>query len=253
MVVTTRLAKLTLLGIMLLSAASASAQNELRATFFKDADTAKAAAEAANAELLAPKNFERGMKEFSDAESALQRGRNIETVRSNAAQATSFFKTATDKAALAKTALAQVMKSRQDAANAKAPELSPETWQKAVTFPQPSPSYSQSPILTTLKSSIMRRIFALVLILAIVPNLSAQEESDTTKVGVGKKNIVTVTEDHDGTEVIVQDEFVVVDDRDDTVKVNLLGGQLQINWQDKDSPVLMTGPAETVFEGSVQL
>jgi diaminopimelate epimerase len=40
---------------------------------------------------------------------------------------------------------------------------------------------------------------------------------------------------------------------DNTVKVNLLGGQLQINWQDKDSPVLMTGPAETVYEGSVQL
>ena len=81
MVVTTRLAKLTLLGLLLLSAASASAQNELRATFFKDADAAKAAAEAANAELLAPKNYERGMKEYSDAESALQRGRNIETVR----------------------------------------------------------------------------------------------------------------------------------------------------------------------------
>lgn len=67
----------------------------------------------------------------------------------------------------------------------------------------------------------MRRIFAFLLILAIMPNLSAQEESDTTKVGVGKKNIVTVTEDHDGTEVILQDEFVVVDDRDDTVKVKL--------------------------------
>jgi hypothetical protein len=67
----------------------------------------------------------------------------------------------------------------------------------------------------------MRRIFAGLLILAIVPHLSAQEESDTTKVGVGKKNIVTVTEDHDGTEVIVQDEFIIVDDRDDTVKIKL--------------------------------
>ncbi len=54
-----------------------------------------------------------------------------------------------------------------------------------------------------------------------MPHLSAQEESDTTKVGVGKKNIVTVTEDHDGTEVIVQDEFIIVDDRDDTVKIKL--------------------------------
>ncbi len=67
----------------------------------------------------------------------------------------------------------------------------------------------------------MRRIFASFLILAVVPHLFAQEESDTTKVGVGKKNIVTVTEDHDGTEVIVQDEFIIVDDRDDTVKIKL--------------------------------
>ena len=67
----------------------------------------------------------------------------------------------------------------------------------------------------------MRRIFAFLLIMAIVPHLSAQEESDTTKVSMGKKNIVTVTEDYDGTEVIVKDEFVIVDDRDDTVKIKL--------------------------------
>ncbi len=131
MVVTTRLAKLTLLGLLLLSTTFAFAQNELRATFFKDADAARAAADAANAELLAPKNYERGMKEYTDAESALQRGRNIETVRSNAAAAASYLTTAADKAALAKTALAQVLKSRQDAANAKAPQLSAEIWQEA--------------------------------------------------------------------------------------------------------------------------
>jgi outer membrane protein OmpA-like peptidoglycan-associated protein len=131
MVVTTRLAKLTLLGLVLLSTSIAFAQNELRATFFKEADAARAAAEAANAELLAPKNYERGMKEYSDAESALQRGRNIEIVRSNAAAAASYLSTAAEKAALAKTALAQVLKSRQDAANAKAPQLSAEIWQEA--------------------------------------------------------------------------------------------------------------------------
>jgi len=131
MVATTRLAKLTLLGLVLISTTSAFAQNELRATFFKEADAARAAADAANAELLAPKNYERGMKEYADAESALQRGRNIETVRSNAAAAASYLTTAADKAALAKTALAQVLKSRQDAANAKAPQLSAEIWQEA--------------------------------------------------------------------------------------------------------------------------
>jgi len=114
-----------------LGATTLHAQDELRNTFFKEADAAKAAADAADAQLLAPRSYERGMKEYNDAEEALERGRNIETVRSNAADATRYFKTATSSAELAKVKLAQVMKSRQDAANARAPALSPDIWQEA--------------------------------------------------------------------------------------------------------------------------
>jgi len=120
-----------LIVTLLLGVGSAYAQDELRKTFFKEADAAKAQADAANAQLLAPRSYERGLSEYSDAEFALDRGRNIETVRSNAADAAQFFKTATTAARLAATAFAQVMKSRQDAANARAPELSSEIWQEA--------------------------------------------------------------------------------------------------------------------------
>jgi outer membrane protein OmpA-like peptidoglycan-associated protein len=121
-----------LIAALLLASAGAIAQdNELRKTFFKEADAAKAAADAADANLLAPRSYARGMDEFRDAEMALERGRNIETVRSNAADAARHFKTATTAAELASTALAQVMKSRQDAANARAPELAPEIWAEA--------------------------------------------------------------------------------------------------------------------------
>lgn len=118
---------------LLLAALSAPvfAQDELRDTFFKDADAAKAAAEEADASLLSPRNFTRAMSEFEDAEDALRRGRNIETVRSNAGDATRYFRAATEAATLARTALAQVLKSRQDAANARAPELAPELWEDA--------------------------------------------------------------------------------------------------------------------------
>jgi diaminopimelate epimerase len=37
------------------------------------------------------------------------------------------------------------------------------------------------------------------------------------------------------------------------VKVDLPGGQLLINWAGGDSPVLMSGPAEHVFEGQIKL
>jgi outer membrane protein OmpA-like peptidoglycan-associated protein len=125
------LLRVVLIATFLTVAADAAAQDELRQTFFKEADAAKAAAEAANAELLAPRSYQRGLDEYSDAEYALERGRNIETVRSNAADAARYFRTATTAAELATTALAQVMKSRQDAANARAPELSADSWQEA--------------------------------------------------------------------------------------------------------------------------
>jgi outer membrane protein OmpA-like peptidoglycan-associated protein len=118
MPVQNRLLNCILVLALLLGASSALAQDELRNTFFKEADAAKAAAEAADASYLAPRSFERGMSEYNAAESALERGRNIETVRSNAAE-------------LAKTALAQAMKSRQAAANALAPKLSPDIWNEA--------------------------------------------------------------------------------------------------------------------------
>ncbi|MCH8248644.1 MAG: OmpA family protein [Proteobacteria bacterium] len=131
MVAKTGLLRLVILSVVLLAAGSGYAQDELRKTFFKDADAAKALAESGNAKLLAPRSYERGMKEYRDAESALERGRNIEYVRSNAADATRYFKTAVEAARLAKTALAQGLKSRQDAANASAPRLSPEIWSDA--------------------------------------------------------------------------------------------------------------------------
>ncbi len=128
MVAKNSIAKLVILSVMLLAAGSGHAQDELRRTFFKDADAAKAAADAVEAKDYAPKAYANGMKEYRTAEDALRRGRNIEYVRSNAADATQYFKTAAKTAQLARTALAQVMKSRQDGANARAPELAPELW-----------------------------------------------------------------------------------------------------------------------------
>ena len=40
---------------------------------------------------------------------------------------------------------------------------------------------------------------------------------------------------------------------DDTVRVKLHGGELSIAWLGFDTPVLMTGPATTVFEGKIQI
>ena len=117
--------------IVALGIGTAVAQDELRKTFFKEVDAALAAADETNAELLSPENHTAGTKDYKAAETGLAKGRNIEYVRSKAAAAEVHFDAATKAADLATTVLSQVLKSRQDAANAKAPELSPDIWVKA--------------------------------------------------------------------------------------------------------------------------
>jgi len=124
-------ARVMALVILLLGAATTMAQDELHDTFFKEADAALEAADAANANLLSPRNYERATSAYQAADKGLARGRNIEYVRSKAAEATKYYKAATVSADLAKTVLSQVRKSRQDAANAKSPELSTDIWDKA--------------------------------------------------------------------------------------------------------------------------
>jgi diaminopimelate epimerase len=40
---------------------------------------------------------------------------------------------------------------------------------------------------------------------------------------------------------------------DETVEVNLAGGQLSVTWAGEGEPVWLTGPARTVFEGTIEL
>jgi diaminopimelate epimerase len=42
-------------------------------------------------------------------------------------------------------------------------------------------------------------------------------------------------------------------DRDQPVTVKLLGGDLNIFWDENDDQVYMTGPATTVFDGEIDL
>lgn len=117
-----------LLALLVFLGGPAVAQDALRTTFMSGADAALAEADEADAKLLAPKSYGDGMKDFRAAEEGLERGRNIEYVRDKAADATAHLKQAAKTARLAHTVLAQVMKSRQDAANALAPKLAPELW-----------------------------------------------------------------------------------------------------------------------------
>ena len=77
MVAKSTFSKLILVAALAAGALAAQAQDELRNTFFNEADAAKAAADEANAELLAPRSYQRGLKESRKAEELFERGRNI--------------------------------------------------------------------------------------------------------------------------------------------------------------------------------
>ncbi|MFC2080627.1 outer membrane beta-barrel protein [Bacteroidota bacterium] len=83
----------------------------------------------------------------------------------------------------------------------------------------------------------MRKIICILMVVFVAMNLQAQEEGDTTKVGVGKKNILTVVEDDQGTKVNVNEDFVVVDEMNDTIKIKLGNKAISITGDGKKTNV----------------
>ncbi|HEX5421013.1 MAG TPA: OmpA family protein [Gammaproteobacteria bacterium] len=122
------------LCILLLSAAfacGAAAAQDQRAALFADANQSLAAAKKADAELLAPQAYERGMRAYTDANSDLERGRSTERIRTALADAVTAFKHAAQTAESAKVTLAALIKTRTDAANAHADKFAAEQWTSA--------------------------------------------------------------------------------------------------------------------------
>lgn len=66
----------------------------------------------------------------------------------------------------------------------------------------------------------MKTTLTVLLAIAILSPGKAQN-GDTTNVGIGERSIVKVTENEDGTNVNVNEDLVIVDETDDTVKVKL--------------------------------
>jgi len=122
-----------LLAAVLVAAAAGAQQpaGNLRATLFTEVDRALADARAANAELLAPATFTRGLEAYAAAESDLARGRSVDRIRATLSSATGAFNDAGQAAEIASVTLAAVLKTRADATNADAATFAAELWAEA--------------------------------------------------------------------------------------------------------------------------
>ncbi len=103
----------------------------LRDTLFAEADGLLEGARNANAALLAPQLFADGLEAYAAAETDLQRGRNLDRIRSRLAIAVSAFASATEAAEIASITLAAVIKTRDDALRAEADSFAAELWTDA--------------------------------------------------------------------------------------------------------------------------
>ena len=110
-----------------------TAAQDLRSPLFQSADAALAAAETANAAVLAPAAFEQGMDNYSAAESDLARGRSISRIQNRLAAAEAAFREAAIAATGAAGTFASLIETRQDALNARAEVFAVQLWNDAET------------------------------------------------------------------------------------------------------------------------
>lgn len=115
-------------ALLQLLALAALAQDGLRESLFAAADTELEAAQAANAELLAPGDFDRALERYAQAEEDLARGRNIDRIRFGLEEATRLLRQAINSSEIANITLASLIKTRDDARSADAPTFAAELW-----------------------------------------------------------------------------------------------------------------------------
>lgn len=103
---------------------------DLRTTLFASADAARGAAVDAEAPLLAPDAYARGVEAYAAAEADLARGRNMDRIRNRLTDATRSFEQAAEAAEIAKITLAPLIKTRDDAMSASAQTFAEDLWRR---------------------------------------------------------------------------------------------------------------------------
>ncbi|HTR98173.1 MAG TPA: OmpA family protein [Bacteroidota bacterium] len=110
------------------AASAARAQSDIHAHLFAPAAAAMTRARQANAELLAPRSFDRGTTAFAKAEDLFDRHRPVDAIREELLVASTSFGQAIDAAATAQAQFAPALKARTDALSAGAQRVSADLW-----------------------------------------------------------------------------------------------------------------------------
>src|SRR3990172_8381206 len=119
------------LGFVALSFPAMSFSQDIKETMFKEASQNLNEARRAQADLLAPKNYDQAIKYYKEAESDYDKGRNLEDIRQKLRAATAYLKKASEAIKLANVTFVYSIKARKDALSAEASSYAAEQWKKA--------------------------------------------------------------------------------------------------------------------------
>ena len=109
----------------------AIAQEDLRETLFAQADAALKAANEARANVLAPKSYGEASELYRSAEDKLRRGRSIEGIKKDLADAAVSLRKAVDATRLANVTFSGAIQARNDAEAADAASFAADQWRDA--------------------------------------------------------------------------------------------------------------------------
>jgi hypothetical protein len=120
-----------LVSLLASVAVLAQSQQQVRDQLFADTDAVKKQAEDLNAKVLAPESYSEAMEVYLDAVDTMEKGKDMNRVREELAEAKGHFQRAVEHSQLARTTFTDAIAARAAADKAEAGKYAAKDWQRA--------------------------------------------------------------------------------------------------------------------------
>jgi hypothetical protein len=120
-----------LFSLLASGAVFAQSQQAIRDQIFGETDAVKKQAEDLNAKVLAPKSYAEGLDVYLEAVDTMEKGKDLQRVREELAEAKGHFQRAVDASQLARTTFTDAIAARGAAEKAESAQYAAKDWQRA--------------------------------------------------------------------------------------------------------------------------
>jgi hypothetical protein len=120
-----------LLSVVATGALFAQSQQAIHDQIFGETDAVKKQAEDLNAKVLAPKSYAEGMEIYLEAVDTMEKGKDLQRVREELAEAKGHFQHAVEASNLARTTFTQALAARAAAEKAESAQFAAKDWARA--------------------------------------------------------------------------------------------------------------------------